>query len=636
MKGRSRTKLLLACTAAWFATQAMAAPIFFIERWENHISGEFPLSPWYVDPCMPDGGLRVLAGAIYNHTYDGNKGLIVNFPGFNGIDAGVQARLVPNGQLVLPIDATKLILEYRAKGEIANQSEWYLELAQGDVHAPRLLDIGPYNPLPEPIPVIAFCKPWASLEERHKACYIFDGRQWWSYGYLENSNEWIYYIVKIDAGTVRFEYGGRNNPPTLPRQHLGGFDRISIYTRDCIYQSYTAIDDIKIYGGNVAYMLDISPNQPFVSIGPEGGAFLPECKTYTLSNISLNTIEWTVSKNANWLDVAPAGGTLLPGESIEVTACVNANANAMALGLHTDALVFQDVTHSLSQNRNVELYVGQIDSFTEVFTNNNDLDHQSVMLSPDGAPHYYRACSVAADRLPTPPIGGYDVPVTGNSAVKVTLAGGAEVQLYGNSYPEFYVGANGYITFGDADTSSSGTAFDHFKKPRISGLFMDLAPTIGQVTYKQLFDRVAVTWQNVVRAGSSEANTFQVEMFYDGRIRMTWLDLASTGGLVGLSKGFGVPTNFNSSDFSEYAGCPAPGYPADFDGDGDIDQEDFGYLQACLVGLLPTFEMNPDCADADLDLNSVLDGADVQIFQTCYSGPNIAPPDICLGFGSNP
>jgi hypothetical protein len=44
-------------------------------------------------------------------------------------------------------------------------------------------------------------------------------------------------------------------------------------------------------------------------------------------------------------------------------------------------------------------------------------------------------------------------------------------------------------------------------------------------------------------------------LFYDGRIRLTCLEIDATDGLAGLSAGTGVPVNFQESDFSSYGVC---------------------------------------------------------------------------------
>src|SRR5205085_664739 len=119
-------------------------------------------------------------------------------------------------------------------------------------------------------------------------------------------------------------------------------------------------------------------------------------------------------------------------------------------------------------------------------------------------------------------------------------------------YSSFYVGSNGYITFSAGDTAFTESLANHFNQPRVSALFDDLIPTTGQVTWKQFSDRIAVTWQGVPEYGTSDSNSFQIELFFDGRIRITCLALAATDGLIGLSQGLGVPAGFVESDFSTY------------------------------------------------------------------------------------
>ncbi len=72
---------------------------------------------------------------------------------------------------------------------------------------------------------------------------------------------------------------------------------------------------------------------------------------------------------------------------------------------------------------------------------------------------------------------------------------------------------------------------------------------------------------------------------------------------------------------------PVPLASADFDQDCDVDQEDFGHLQACLTA--PTVPQDdPACLDARLDADVDVDRDDFAIFQRCMSGANVpADPD---------
>ena len=65
---------------------------------------------------------------------------------------------------------------------------------------------------------------------------------------------------------------------------------------------------------------------------------------------------------------------------------------------------------------------------------------------------------------------------------------------------------------------------------------------------------------------------------------------------------------------------------ADFDGDGDVDGDDFSVFEACASG--PGVPFAPGCQDKDFDADLDVDQSDFSIFQRCYSGANKpADPD---------
>jgi hypothetical protein len=67
---------------------------------------------------------------------------------------------------------------------------------------------------------------------------------------------------------------------------------------------------------------------------------------------------------------------------------------------------------------------------------------------------------------------------------------------------------------------------------------------------------------------------------------------------------------------------------ADFDGDEDVDQEDFGLLQRCLTGSLVPITA-PECQTTNLDRDLDVDQLDVSKFFLCYSGPGIVGNPDC-------
>jgi hypothetical protein len=67
----------------------------------------------------------------------------------------------------------------------------------------------------------------------------------------------------------------------------------------------------------------------------------------------------------------------------------------------------------------------------------------------------------------------------------------------------------------------------------------------------------------------------------------------------------------------------------DFDGDGDVDQDDFGRFQACLSG--PGITQNASaCAGARLDDDEDVDANDFAVFQLCLSGANVPADPNCM------
>jgi len=77
----------------------------------------------------------------------------------------------------------------------------------------------------------------------------------------------------------------------------------------------------------------------------------------------------------------------------------------------------------------------------------------------------------------------------------------------------------------------------------------------------------------------------------------------------------------------EPTGCPLP-IPGDFDRDGDVDQADFGHLQACLSGpAVP--QTNPDCSNARIDGDGDVDQADAGLVRQCISGPDVPADPNC-------
>lgn len=153
--------------------------------------------------------------------------------------------------------------------------------------------------------------------------------------------------------------------------------------------------------------------------------------------------------------------------------------------------------------------------------------------------------------------GSFNLTYSDNGIIPLSL-NQRSFPFFGKHYNFMYLSSNGYILFTGAEAyTDAGTEYwtsldvpslaSHFAIPRISFFFTDLAPHIsGQVWGKELDDRIVITLENVAVQPSPNSQmpdrvTVQLELFYSGHIRITYLNTSMPSGIVGLSDGRGVP-----------------------------------------------------------------------------------------------
>jgi len=76
-----------------------------------------------------------------------------------------------------------------------------------------------------------------------------------------------------------------------------------------------------------------------------------------VTNVGSACFDWSAGATEPWLDVTPNTGTLCPTESTLVDVCLNANADALPGGLHTDTVSFTNLSNGASETRGAELNV---------------------------------------------------------------------------------------------------------------------------------------------------------------------------------------------------------------------------------------------------------------------------------------
>ncbi len=207
----------------------------------------------------------------------------------------------------------------------------------------------------------------------------------------------------------------------------------------------------------------------------------------------------------------------------------------------------------------------RVDGFSEQFAGTFDLQFKTLSFLPATSTAGYTLCVADATTFPTDPAGGIELTLSDDDSEAIELTGGAEVEIHGERRSTVYVGSNGYVTF-ESDTDFSESFTDHFTRRRVAALFDDLNPSAGGiVSYRQLTDRLAVTYAGVPEFLDTGSNSFQIELFFDGRIQITYLAISGLDAIAGLSNGAGLAADFAPSDLSASEVCTQSAGTIDLD-----------------------------------------------------------------------
>jgi hypothetical protein len=91
----------------------------------------------------------------------------------------------------------------------------------------------------------------------------------------------------------------------------------------------------------------LSPADDLFTQGASSGPVLPASQVYTLTNTGTTSLTWQTTSPVPWLSVDPAGSTLAPSASVDVTvSVVDPATSGLAVGLHTTVLEWKDSASS--------------------------------------------------------------------------------------------------------------------------------------------------------------------------------------------------------------------------------------------------------------------------------------------------
>ncbi len=309
--------------------------------------------------------------------------------------------------------------------------------------------------------------------------------------------------------------------------------------------------------------LEITPATTLFLQGLPGGPFSPAQQNYTLANTGLDPIGWRAASSVKWLTLSATNGVLSPDAALtNITVSVNFNANSLTTGYSYGTLSFINTNTGGQTDLGVSLRISAADYLTEDFNLNTfDLAYSTISFTPDLSTNFYRACREPATQFPVDPAGGTLLSLADDEYQQVALTNGRTVSLFGTPTNALWIGANGNLSFDPGALTNFFTPglSEYFNAGRAAALYVDLNPaTGGTISYRQLADRFVVSYENVPEFGTTNSNEAQIELFYDGAVRMTWLRIEATNGqqiISGMSRGGGFPGDYIRSDLSAASGC---------------------------------------------------------------------------------
>ena len=101
----------------------------------------------------------------------------------------------------------------------------------------------------------------------------------------------------------------------------------------------------------------VMPETGFASIGPAGGPFSVTSGSYTLTNGSSASVNWSLANSAAWLSASASSGTLAAGAATALTISLNAAASSLAASTNAATIWITNRNNGLAQGLEFSLKV---------------------------------------------------------------------------------------------------------------------------------------------------------------------------------------------------------------------------------------------------------------------------------------
>lgn len=271
------------------------------------------------------------------------------------------------------------------------------------------------------------------------------------------------------------------------------------------------------------------------------------------------TLVFNITTDRGWIQVNPANGQST-GKDNPVTVAVTIDRDYAEKVIPSFAIGTITVDSSVGQKK-ITITTAP-DYFTQSFNSDVDLAGRSITFSPNGSLSFYGATQEdGITAFPTNPAGGLVLDFDIADPIKVVPLYGFLLPFYEAMFNAIYVGSDGTIGYGAPGSGASPE--DHFAQPQVSVFPLDAASG-GDVSLLQNAEKLVITYEGVPTADVKQpvTNDIQVELFFDGDVRISYLDVDPAAvGVIGLSSGAGdngqLPPGFVETDFSEVNTGPA-------------------------------------------------------------------------------
>lgn len=105
-----------------------------------------------------------------------------------------------------------------------------------------------------------------------------------------------------------------------------------------------ALNSVRLEFFGTQPVLEVTPHSDFVAIGNLGGTFVPNTQVYTLANSGMTSLDWQAGPTPPWLTLSATAGSLAAGETTNVTVAINAIANTLTPGNHSEVISFTNLS----------------------------------------------------------------------------------------------------------------------------------------------------------------------------------------------------------------------------------------------------------------------------------------------------